>query len=161
LDQGAMERAIDWCRENSIECAYLLVDAGDVDTLRACAAHEFRLVDVRVTLEAAVLAAPREPSGAIRLAREGHIPPLPAMAAVCHTDSRFYADERFDRARCDELYATWIEKSCRGWADAVFVAERDGAPAGYISCHVRDGGRGEIGLVGIAERARGRGLGSA
>lgn len=161
LGREEMESALEWCRARSIDCLYLLVSAEDVATLRLAAAHAFQLVDIRVTYEMKLgrVDANAGRAQAIRLAHESDIPELRTIAALSHTDSRFYADGRFDRARCDELYATWIEKSCRGWADAVFVAEHEGSPAGYLSCHARASGRGEIGLVGIAPRAQGRGLG--
>jgi ribosomal protein S18 acetylase RimI-like enzyme len=100
-----------------------------------------------------------EGSGSIRPSTHADIPALRTIAAANHTDSRFYADGRFARAKCDELYATWIEKSCRGWADVVFVAELDGAPVGYLSCHMKPAKTGSIGLVGLAAHAQGRGLG--
>jgi dTDP-4-amino-4,6-dideoxy-D-galactose acyltransferase len=103
---------------------------------------------------------PARDATAIRSAREADIPALRALAAASHTASRFFADGSFDRARCAELYAVWIEKSCRGWADRVLVAEHEGRIAGYLSCHVRDGSRGEIGIVAVAPEAQGRGLGA-
>jgi dTDP-4-amino-4,6-dideoxy-D-galactose acyltransferase len=156
-----MERALEWCRARSIDCLYLLVSAADDATLRLAREHAFDMVDIRVTCDMQLGRADAAAGRAreIRLARESDIPDLRLIAALSHTDSRFYADGRFARERCDELYATWIEKSCRGWADAVFVAEHEGTPAGYLSCHERESGRGEIGLVGIAARAQGRGLG--
>jgi dTDP-4-amino-4,6-dideoxy-D-galactose acyltransferase len=163
LGLDEMKSAIAWCGEQSIDCLYLLAGASDLETLRLAADHGFRAVDIRVTYEVKLERAnessklPRE----IRAARESDIPILRSIAAASHTDSRFYADGGFERARCGELYATWIEKSCRGWADVVFVAEHDGALAGYLTCHVREERRGEIGLVGIAERAQGLGLGRA
>jgi dTDP-4-amino-4,6-dideoxy-D-galactose acyltransferase len=187
-DRGEMAGVLAWCREHSIACLYALTPAGDVAAVQLMEDHAFRLVDVRTTYEAEVarelasararelagagahelasagtheLAGPRARAPAIRNAREADVPALRAIAAASHTDSRFYADERFDRARCDELYATWIEKSCRGWADAVFVAEHDGRAAGYVTCHLRAARRGEIGLLGVAAAAHGRGLGRA
>jgi ribosomal protein S18 acetylase RimI-like enzyme len=85
---------------------------------------------------------------------------LRAIARASHGDTRFYADERFPRERCGELYDTWIRRSCEGWADAVLVVERNDAPAGYVSVHRRDGS-GSIGLIGVAEEQRGRGVGEA
>jgi hypothetical protein len=58
------------------------------------------------------------------------------------------------------LYELWIDKSCRGWADQVFVIDVDGEVAGYLTCHVHDGA-GQIGLVAVAPASRGRGAGSA
>ena len=40
-----------------------------------------------------------------------------------HRDSRFYYDPGFPNQRCDELYETWIDRSCHGYADTVLVAE--------------------------------------
>jgi len=113
--------------------------------------------DQRVTFERLRGEVPA-PSRRIRPAVEADIPALRALAAHAHSDSRFYADGRFPRERCDELYALWIEKSVRGWADAVFTSGAPGQPLGYLSYHVREE-HSEIGLVAVAESARGQGLG--
>ena len=81
------------------------------------------------------------------------------IAKAAHRDSRFYADPNFKKSRCDALYRTWIRKSCGGYADAVWVAELRGVPVGYVTCRLREKSRGEIGLVGIAGKARGKGVG--
>jgi len=57
------------------------------------------------------------------------------------------------------LYETWIEKSCKGYADAVLVAELQGWPVGYISCHLLDQAEGQIGLFGVSADFQGKGLG--
>ena len=95
----------------------------------------------------------------IRTSTPADVEPLREIAAASHVDTRFFVDGRFDRAKCADMYATWIEKSCRGWADVVFVAELDGVAVGYLSCHMKPDATGNIGLVGIAARAQGRGLG--
>jgi len=41
----------------------------------------------------------------------------------------------------------------------VLVAEHDARPAGYISCHLKQDGSGQIGLVGVDDGARNLGLG--
>ena len=122
----------------------------------------FRLVDVRVTLDLntgsadAYIDAPRF---SVRSAVESDIPALRAIARSGHRDSRFYYDENFPNHLCDELYETWIEKSCRGWATKVFVLEDDEKIEGYVTCHVPDPSSGQIGLVGVASNAQGRGIG--
>ncbi|MFN0245009.1 MAG: GNAT family N-acetyltransferase [Planctomycetota bacterium] len=161
LPLEALRRELDGCREQRIRCVYLLSDIADGVTHRAAEPLGFHLVDVRVTLDVRFDAAPMLARSLerVRPAKPADVPALRAIAAACHGDSRFYADEHFDRERCDALYATWIERSCGGWADRVFVAELDGRPAGYLSCHLRDDGRGEIGLVGVASNAVRQGLG--
>lgn len=158
-----VEEIAAWCRGRRIECAFLLIDEKDADTRRRADAGPFRLVDQRITLTRPVRASDQSSPGdrprAVRPSRSDDIPHLRAIARVCHRLTRFYADPGFPSARCHELYETWIEKSCRGYADQVLVGEWNHAPAGYLSCHLREPGLGQIGLFAVAESARGQSLG--
>lgn len=161
LTENRLTRVIEWCRAQRIDCLYALSDSNDAGGIHLLEDAGARVVDVRMTFDRSMGDALPSVSGLARVSRESDIPALRELAAVSHTNSRFWADEHFPRALCAELYATWIEKSCRGWADRVFVAETAGKPAGYLSCHMREGGRGEIGIVAVAPFAQGRGLGGA
>ncbi len=144
-----------------VECVYLLSDLEDLAAIRAIESAGARLVDVRMTFERglAALGQPGAREG-IRTAEPVDVPALRALAATSHGSSRFYADGRFPRDLCDEMFATWIERSCGGWADTVQVADADGRVSGYTTGHVRENGRGEIGLVAVDSRAQGQGLGA-
>jgi dTDP-4-amino-4,6-dideoxy-D-galactose acyltransferase len=147
-----------WCRTNQIDCLYFLADSDDAETVMRAQINAFQLVDIRLTLErrlgGAIGLAP-----AVRLFQPADAAPLRAIARVSHRDSRFYYDAHFARQQCDALYEAWIERSFGGWADAVFVAEWEGALAGYISCHLASPGTGSIGLFAVAREYRRRGLG--
>lgn len=149
---------LDWCAQQRIVCLYLLADSRDGATTRAVEDAGFHLADIRVTLERSSTESAPPPPG-LRLATEADIPELAAMAAAHHTLSRFYFDPGFPRERCGALYADWIEKSCRGDAQAVFVAEEDRRIAGYITCH-HEPTVGRIGLAGVVDWARQRGVGA-
>jgi GNAT superfamily N-acetyltransferase len=152
-----------WCATERIDCLYLLVDSSDIKTARIAEEKSFRLVDIRITLGLSAMdigAGVDSSSCKIRDATENDIPVLRAIARDAHRDSRFYYDRRFPKEKCDELFETWIEKSCRGWAAKVIVADEGNGAEGYLTCHTEPSGRGQIRLVGVAERARGRGLGS-
>lgn len=173
IDETSLAGALVDAREQGVECMYALCAVDDMDAVRALGAAGGRLVDVRVTFERAVQAGPapleaRSPRES-RPAREpvtprpsvpADVPTLRALAAKSHGSSRFYADGHFPVRRCDELFATWIEKSCGGWAEFVLVADVDGAPRGYVTGHVREGNRAEIGLVAVDPLAQGHGAGS-
>jgi len=116
------------------------------------------MADVRITL-ARELRADAGPAESVRAFRESDLPSLRAIAAVSHRDSRFYNDPGFPDQRCNELYETWIERSCHGYADTVLVAEHRREPAGYVSCHLHPDGMGTIGLLAVADWSRGLGLG--
>lgn len=148
-----------WAAVNEVECLYFLAGE-EPSTAHAAEEAGFRFMDVRVELTRP--SAARLPDDRIRAFDPGDLGELRAIARTSHRITRFYADPRFPRERCDDLYETWITQSAEGWADVVLVAQQDGRPAGYTSCHVDDArGRGSIGLVGVAEHARGSGLGGA
>lgn len=148
-----------WCETEQIRCLYFLADSGDPVTSTLASQHGFRLVDVRMTLELSRNASNRM-APSIRPARAEDVAGLAEIARSSHTDSRFYFDERFPRERCDHLYETWIRRSClEGFADAVLVAEQDSRPAGYITCSL-SAGVGSVGLIAVADWARGAGHGS-
>src|SRR5262249_11180626 len=93
----------------------------------------------------------------VRLFQEPDLDSLKLIAPQSHSDSRFFFDGGFPKERCETLFETWIERSCGGWAQAVFVAELDGTAAGYCTCHIQ-GGAGSIGLLALAAHAQGRSL---
>lgn len=153
--------AIAAAREQSFDCVYVLCDVQDQGGIQALCSVGARLVDVRMTFDRGLATlAPVAAHPAIRAARAEDVPALRALASKSHDSSRFYADGRFPRERCDELFATWIEKSCGGWAEVVRVAEIEGRVCGYTTGHVREDGRGEIGLVAVDPAAQGHGLGT-
>ncbi len=164
LDPQRMATILKWCKDYAVECLYFLADSDHPDTIRLAGIYGFRLVDIRVALQCRVadcqtqsISSPLD-SMRVRPADPSDIPALQAIARKSHTDSRFYADECFSRETCADLYAVWIKRSCEGYADCVLVAEQNGQPVGYCSCHLHDT-QGQIGLVGICEQARGQGLG--
>jgi ribosomal protein S18 acetylase RimI-like enzyme len=66
-------------------------------------------------------------------------------------DSRFYYDLHL-RPKCDEMFRIWVERSCAGYADQVFIGEMDGQVAGYITIK-----KNEIILVGSTDQYQHRG----
>jgi GNAT superfamily N-acetyltransferase len=125
--------------------------------------NTFRFVDIRLTLDlrdgtVGRAAADNSPF-VVRDAVESDIQALRELARAGHRDSRFYYDGNFSMQQCNALYEAWIEKSCRGWAQKVLVADRGGGAEGYVTCHISDPANGQIGLVGVGEKARGLGMG--
>lgn len=150
-----------WCELHRIDCLYFLADSSDPRTVRLAEAGNFAFVDVRITMRRSAEnnLTPNAAQSRVRDALESDVPALRTIARNSHTDSRFYYDGNFPRDRCDALYETWIEKSFRGWAAKVLVAGDEGSAGGYITCHLPTPEAGQIGLVGVAENAQGKGLG--
>jgi len=160
-----------WCAHNAIDCLYFLADSDDDETTFVAEQSAFHLVDVRMTLALRDPASVTSPSAdaasrqsiVIRTVRSSDVLSLETIARTAHEDSRFYFDRRFSRSRCSNLYATWIRRSCEGFADQVLIAEYAQQVAGYITCTCVDGEdpHGFIGLVGVTSAARGMGIGPA
>jgi dTDP-4-amino-4,6-dideoxy-D-galactose acyltransferase len=167
LTGQALSDAFKWCSRQRISCLYFLASAACPKTTELAEDNGFRMVDQRITLsmKSKIETGSTEPkveaalSGAVRRFVEQDLPSLRAIAAASHHDSRFYFDSGFPNQRCDELYETWIERSCHGYAEAVLVADHLGTPAGYVSCHLHPQGEGTIGLLAVSASSRGLGLG--
>ena len=160
LEPEITQQALQWCAQNRIDCLYFLADSNDPQTTRLAEENRFQFVDVRVTYERAVAQTEKEESGAkVRLAREEDLPLLANIARSAHQDSRFYFDGHFGREKCDRLYETWVRNSLHGFADAVLVAEYANQASAYVTCQWK-GQEAQIGLIGVSEAHRGKGLGS-
>ena len=164
-DLNQLREIESWCRTERIDCLYCLVPADAWPVSRLVEGHGFRLVDVRVTHAWPAVDLPATAPASVgadrrvRLAVQDDVARLCAIARVNHRMiTRFYNDPGFPTARCDALYETWIRQSCEGDAEAVFVCESGGAPAGYLTCHLDAPRRGRIGLVALTPEGRGQGL---
>jgi ribosomal protein S18 acetylase RimI-like enzyme len=156
-DLPAIDR---WCARHAVACLFLLAPCDDAALLAAARAAGFVETDRRITLEQRLAGPGAPPSPAIRLATPEDIPRLRPIAAASHEETRFFADARFPRDRARELYATWIERSVGGFADAVLVWDDGGRPVGYVTLHDEPGAV-RIGLLAVDANERGRGIGRA
>ena len=164
LDAASWRQLEGWCREQSIDCLYFLASAADQDTIFELQARQFSFVDIRLTFEYTLPSAPAYAGVenlAFRMSNEEDVPRFIDIAKNSYKESRFYADPCFDSEKVSLMYQTWLTKSiATDFADAVVVAELNQQPAGFLTCHLnRPEGEGNLGLSGVAELARGMGLG--
>jgi dTDP-4-amino-4,6-dideoxy-D-galactose acyltransferase len=147
-----------WCRNNRIDCLYLLAEADDPDTFRLASSAGFDLIDIRLTFRRSGSLATSLPHPLVRPCLTEDLPTLREIAARAHRDTRFFADARFPPATVAQLYDLWISRDVV--EGAVFVAEGAGRPVGYVTGRLRvDDGAGEIGVIAVDAPARGLGLG--
>jgi len=164
-DCHSRERLEEWCAGNQVDWLHVLLSAADLETVGQLEAARYSFVDIRVTLRRW-----GGPTGIgdqgegllLRSPVDGDLQSLVMIARRAHTDSRFFSDPRLPPERASALYEEWLKKSCAGvLADSVVVAEMSGVPVGYATGRVQGSVRGVIGLVGVDDSARGRGLGGA
>lgn len=153
------------CREKGVDCLYFLADAAEQDTIFVLQSHGFDFVDIRLTLSAQFETPPAQSSlkrVSFRLGDQRDLDHLLPIAGASFVQSRFFVDRRFGHDKATRMFHIWLQKSFAEASDAaVVVAELDGAAVGFVTCHLRKpAGEGNIGLVGVAETARGLGCAS-
>lgn len=166
LQPDSLASILHWCEQNSVECLYFLADSDDPQTIRLAQEHDFRLVEIRITLERSLRdwdpnTRPREAQDVfVRPVRTEDIPILQEIASTSYVDSRYYFDQNFSEEKWQSFYATWVKKSCEGGADLALVAEKDGDVVGYITGLVdQEKNQAIYELTGVRESARRFGVG--
>ncbi len=124
---------------HEFRCLYCLCEP---DQARWAEGEGFDLIDIRVELD---WQGERDAPPGIR-EEMGERDELHGLARDAFADSRFYQDGRFPRERVDAMFVRWLERSS--------VVLTDDDRRGFITYD-----QGHIGLVGVAESARGAGLG--
>jgi GNAT superfamily N-acetyltransferase len=153
-------------RDDGVELVYVFADPDEVVAPAILDRFAGRHVDERVTLAVdlgAQEAAPDSADFATQSApRREPTPALTELAIEAGTCSRFAVDPRIPAGAFRRLYEVWIRRSCLGEAaDAVLVTTRPGGdePLGLATLSI-DGDAASVGLVAVAQAARGRGVGS-
>ncbi len=153
-----------FCREHAVRLLIARCAAEDGAAAQALEEAGGRLMDVLVywarDLEKPL---PTGPGPApVRRLRPGDLEAVRRVAAAAFRGylGHYHADPRLDRARCDEVYASWAERSCTdpAAASAVLVAEHDGAVAGFLTLLRREPEEQEIVLNGVDPALQRRGL---
>ena len=160
LDESGASRALDWCRRERIRCLYYLCPL-DPAAMRVAEAHGFQAMDARVTLTRPGDLPTPSMDASVRDYQEDDREPLREIARAAFRGTRFDADPHFAAGRAHDLYDVWLTRSCEGWARRVLVATTGAGPIGFVTCHDDSEAAWRIGLIGVAESARGRGAGGA
>ena len=164
---GDLDTAYQWCAKNDVDVAYLLCSAANLAIAHRASQLGFRLVDLRLTFAMPIhrwAANARTARATVRPTIQSDIATLVEIARTAHRDTRFRADGRFAPDKCDEVYSNWLASAIDGAADAVFTAIHGDKPVGYVTAHLdpsEAGLVGRIGLIAVAEQARGSGAGRA
>jgi dTDP-4-amino-4,6-dideoxy-D-galactose acyltransferase len=176
IKETLLEQALFEIRDSGVWYLTMSVDANDLSSLHALEEAGFITVDGLLTFSLDVTTAPSiAPAIApvrdftIRFAAEADADRAATLARTAFLFDRLHSDPFISRELADDLRAVWMHNSCNSnTADAVLLAEDKTGLLGFVSCSLQPDttlrlGRsvGQIALVAVAERARGRGVGYA
>lgn len=165
LDEAELSNALEMMRNNNYRLAYWQTPVGARESTRIAQAHGGFLADEKVTYAKKLGGMPeaRAASAYTALPYPATTPDaaLTELALQSGKYSRFRQDPRFPGELYDRLYTYWITRSVSGEiAWEVLVVREHGELLGFITLGAK-GGRGDIGLLAVAEQARGKGIGTA
>ncbi len=151
-EQNAVQLLIARCASEDLPAAQAMEKAGGclMDTL----VYYFRDLD-RSFPE-------HDPNVPVRPLRPGDAPGVSrvAMESFRGYIGHYHADPRLDRAKCDQVYVSWAERSCldRSVASTVLVAESGDRIAGFLTILERSAEEQEIILNGVDPAFQRRGI---
>ena len=146
---------LQFCRENGVQMLVARCPAEDLRAAQAMEEAGGRLMDTLVYYGRALdRPFPEDrPSTPVRALKPEDVTAVRRVAAESFRGyfGHYHADPRLDRAKCDETYASWAERSCvdRSVASQVLVAEHEGRVAGFLTLLERGTEEQEIVLNGV------------
>jgi GNAT superfamily N-acetyltransferase len=155
LTAETLTDSLRFCQENAVQMLVARCASDDLPAAQAIEKAGGRLMDT-VVYYVRDLDRPvpeQERSARVRLLQPGDTPGVRQVAAdsFCGYIGHYYADPLLDRAKCDEVYASWAERSCldRAVASTVLVAEDGERIAGFLTILERSPEEQEIILNGV------------
>lgn len=137
------------------------VRADDTGAIHALERAGFRLGDTNLQFIAHPVTVTSD-HAAVRFARPEDRQAVRDIARRTFTFDRFHQDSRVPPEIADELKAVWAENFFAGKrGEWMVIAEDAAGPAGFLQLLRDDDNRLVIDLIGVAKRARRRGLGAA
>jgi GNAT superfamily N-acetyltransferase len=152
---ASLDGTLRFCRENAVRMLVARCAAEDLPAAQAMEAAGGRLMDTLVYYVRALDRPfpdeiPASPVRPLRAGEAGEVRRV-ATAAFRGYFGHYHADPRLDRAKADEAYADWAERSCldRLVASSVLVVEHQGLVAGFLTLLQRGADEQEIILNGV------------
>jgi GNAT superfamily N-acetyltransferase len=156
--------ALAFCRDESVGFLIARCSTRDLPAAQAMERSGFELMDTLVYYALDLDAKLPNDTGSIpirdvRAGEESQVREVASKAFQGYL-GHYHADPRLNRAQCDEAYVDWAHRSClsKEVADAVLVADLDGAVAGFATLRLNSDVEGEGVLFGVAPEAQGRGI---
>ena len=161
---GTLQDTLRFCQENGVQMLIARCACEDFPAAQSMEKAGGRLMDTLVYyLRDLDRPLPeRDPNVVVRPLRAGDAPGVSRVATECFRGyiGHYHADPRLDRAKCDEVYISWAERSCldRAVASTVLLAEIGEQIVGFLTILERSPDEQEIILNGVDPAFQRRGI---
>jgi dTDP-4-amino-4,6-dideoxy-D-galactose acyltransferase len=163
LDEAELSKTLEMLRDNNYRMVYWQIPVGKHESSRIAQLHGGFLADEKVTYVKELVSI-SDSRGASAYAAFPYPDTTPDAAMIklalqSGEHSRFRLDPKFPRELYDKLFTCWITRSVsKEIAWEVLVVKEQNVLLGLITLGAK-GDRADIGLVAVAEHARGKGIG--
>lgn len=159
IELGSEKDLIKDLVKNKIKYATYRVQSNNFHIVRALEKSGFILVDGLITFginssETEIEKIAKE----VREANKNDIGKLKNLTSGLYSNTRVFNDPLISEEKANAFYIKWIENSVVGEAaDSVLIWEENTNILGYITLQKK----GQIPLIGVSKRARGKGIGKS
>ncbi len=159
-----LKKELEKAAKEKIQFVELFCDASDLESIYSTEILAFHLADLRFTLKknltGSMLDNNAQKEYIIKKAGPGDINDLKIAGHGLFTSSRYYRYPGFDRDKIDLMFQLWIEKAVTGeFDDELYYLGNETGILAFNSLKYKEN-TASIGLFGVTEAHRGKGLGS-
>lgn len=164
MTPGLLPTALDYCRKSGVSLLMAKCMGTERRTMNAMERSGFLLMETMLCLAADLSRRlPEKPAGVVvRPFRPDDEAEILRLAGVCFRgyESHYHADDRLERAKCDEIQIDWARRACasRAVADEVLVAESEGSLAGYFMLKSNTAEEADVVVAAVVPDHRGTGV---
>ena len=156
---------VDYCLNNRVRFLIARCPVAEVRAAQLMERHGFSLMDTLIYYQRDLTRAPVPSDEAIihvRAMRPGEEEVVKAVAldAFRGYSGHYHADERLEREKCDEAYASWASRSCvsKSIAHEVLVMEANETIVAFATLRRNSDEEGEGVLFGVSASTQGKGI---
>ncbi len=151
--QELLEQILQQARGAGVRYLMIRVPAGDMPAIEQLENLGFRMVDGILSFGRTLVdLIPARNATVVRAAEPRDVPALREIAGASFSIDRFHSDPAIGKEKADEVHRAWVDNACRGRADCVLVAARDGEVAGFTTLKLDGTAETTLGMkVGVVE----------
>lgn len=157
VSKGNLKKIAEKCKEKGFDYIVCQIGITELDLINEMLSNGFRIYGFPVILKKNIEGEYKK-SSHIRAYNPNDLKPLKSITKGAFQNVHWYNNRNLDKRSIDSLYIKWLENSCNGMAEIVFVYEKENRVLGYISCK-RKGKIGVIDLVAVHTTAKKKGIG--
>ena len=154
IDKNNIKFIIEKCKQNNFDYIVSQIDTNQPELISAMIDNGFRIYGGNVVLKNK-LKGEYKINIKVREYEKKDLKQIKQMTRGAFPKVHWYNNKYLNKDKIDEMYVKWVENSCNGRADIVFVYEENDKVLGYLTCYKR------LELLVVSSEARRKGVGSA